>query len=30
MKEPGSTIQGLHIEGPYLNKKWQEANGKSF
>lgn len=29
MKESGSTIQGLHIEGPYLNKKmagpqWEE------
>lgn len=29
MKAPGSIIQGLHIEGPYLNKKWLEHSGKS-
>ena len=30
MKEPGSTIQGLHIEGPYLNKKMAGSQWEEF
>ena len=30
MKEPGFTIQGLHIEGPYLNKKWRGSQWEEF
>ena len=29
MKAPGSIIQGLHIEGPYLNKKIDKEKKKS-
>ncbi|WP_303913724.1 N-acetylglucosamine-6-phosphate deacetylase [Bacteroides mediterraneensis] len=30
MKEEGSTIQGLHIEGPYLNKKMAGTQWEEF
>ena len=30
MKAPGSIIQGLHIEGPYLNKKMAGAQWEEF
>ena len=30
MKEPRSTIQGLHIEGPYLNKKMAGSQWEEF
>lgn len=30
MKEAGSTIQGLHIEGPYLNKKMAGSQWEEF
>lgn len=30
MQQPNSTIQGLHIEGPYLNKKMAGAQWEEF